>query len=345
MIACVTGVGIVLTLIFVFSQWGIPLFLPLLLFLEPAGTPSLQTLLFYGFFISLVYGCGGLIGFVMLYRLSGVWMRAGSPAELPQTVTAERVRMDQERRSDMELSKRIQQSVLPKPVRTPYIAIKGLHLPSEQVSGDMYMWTLQQEHGARVVLMDVMGHGVSASLVGMYMHAFLQTLLPSLEDPRAMMSRLNSRICELVRSGEREGDALYCTAICLGADALGKRVEYVNAGHPYGMMLEDGERISELVSGGMPLGIDPAAVFDRGVFTYREQARIVLFTDGLFELFGSSPSVTAERIEQLLRDCSRADSDCFMAQLEAELSNTAYRPDDICVIVMDLKDGQSQNDR
>ncbi|MBE1441677.1 hypothetical protein [Paenibacillus sp. OAS669] len=87
MIAYVTGVGIVLTLIFVFSQWGIPLFLPVLLFLEPAGTPSLQTLLFYGFFIS--YGCGGLIGLIMLYRPRGVWMRAGSPTELPQTVTAE----------------------------------------------------------------------------------------------------------------------------------------------------------------------------------------------------------------------------------------------------------------
>ena len=344
MIIHITGVCNVLTLIFVFSQWGVPIFLPVLLFLELAGTPSLQTLLFYGFSIFLAFGCGGLMGLVMLYRPDGVWMRTGSPAGPPKTDTAERTRMEQERRSDMELSKRFQQSVLPKPVRSPYVAINRLHLPSEEVSGDMYMWTLLQEHGARVVLMDVMGHGVSASLVGMYMHAFLQTLLPSLEDPRVIMSRLNSRMCELVHSGEREGDDLYCTAICLGADTLSKRVEYVNAGHPYGMMLEDGERVSELVSGGMPLGIDPAASFDRGEFTYREQARIVLFTDGLFELFGSSPSVTAERIEQLLRD-SRSDSDCFMAQLEAELSNTAYRPDDICVIVMDLKDGQSQNSR
>ncbi|WP_028552200.1 PP2C family protein-serine/threonine phosphatase [Paenibacillus sp. UNC451MF] len=147
------------------------------------------------------------------------------------TDITERKRIEQQRRSDMELSKRIQQSVLPKPVQSPFIVIKGLHIPSAQVSGDMYMWALLQEHGARVILMDVMGHGVSSSLMSMYIHAFLQSLPPSLVDPKTIMSRLNARISELVRLEEEGGDAVYCSAVCVRVDALRKRVEYVNAGH------------------------------------------------------------------------------------------------------------------
>ncbi|WP_282937190.1 PP2C family protein-serine/threonine phosphatase [Paenibacillus sp. RC67] len=251
--------------------------------------------------------------------------------------------MEQLRRSDLELSKRIQQSVLPKPVQNAFIVIKGLHVPSGQVSGDTYMWTLLQEHSAWIILMDVMGHGVSSSFVSMYMQAFMQSLPPNLMDPKKIMNRLNTRLCELMRTIAEE-DAMYCTAVCIRADALRKRVEYVNAGHPYGIMLGDDDNLSELSSGGLTLGIDAKAVFVKAVVPYRKKARIVLFTDGLFEVYGSLPVSTELRMKQLLQACSRSDTDCFMGRLEGDLQQAANKPDDISVIVLDLKDQTMRSD-
>ncbi|WP_028552201.1 SpoIIE family protein phosphatase [Paenibacillus sp. UNC451MF] len=112
----------------------------------------------------------------------------------------------------------------------------------------------------------------------------------------------------------------------------------------YGIMLSDDDSVTELAAGGHTLGIDAKAIFVKGVISYHREARVVLFTDGLFEVYGSCPATTALRMKQLLQACSRSDMDCFMDRLEEELHSAAYRPDDICVIVMDVTSkGESPN--
>ncbi|WP_249866441.1 PP2C family protein-serine/threonine phosphatase [Paenibacillus konkukensis] len=260
------------------------------------------------------------------------------------TDITERKLSEQQRRYDMGLSKRIQQSVLPVPAENSFIAVKGMHIPSAQVSGDMYTWVFVDRHTVVLLLMDVMGHGVSSSLVSMYMHSYVQSLPFGTSEPEAIIRRLNGRMCELFPSEAGKG-GVYCTAVCLRADALNRRVEYVNAGHPYGVMLADDADMTELRRGGIPLGIDAEARFGQGVADYARKARIVLFTDGLFELYRASPAETSARIERRLRACAGEDADCFMRELEEELRKTECKPDDICVVVLDLKEQPMRADK
>lgn len=239
---------------------------------------------------------------------------------------------------DMELARRIQQSVLPAAAESACITIKGLHIPSGQVSGDMYMWRLVQGNKALIILTDVMGHGVSSSLVSMYIHAYLQSMPENVIDPVDIVNQLNMRLCGLFQTEADGGGAMYCTAVCLLADARRRQVEYVNAGHPYGMMLSDGESFDELVQGGITLGIDAKADFQRGTAAFRRNARIILFTDGLFEVYGASPAATSQRMKELLEACGGLDTDCLIRELANELSQGSHMPDDICVIALDIKE-------
>jgi sigma-B regulation protein RsbU (phosphoserine phosphatase) len=66
---------------------------------------------------------------------------------------------------ELELSKQVQRSVLSGPIRNRSIEIEAAYRPSSELAGDYYAWFRMDASRYGVILLDMMGHGISSSLV------------------------------------------------------------------------------------------------------------------------------------------------------------------------------------
>ncbi|WP_249727814.1 SpoIIE family protein phosphatase, partial [Bacillus paralicheniformis] len=77
----------------------------------------------------------------------------------------------------------VQRNLVSSPLREDYIKIEASYLPSFKLAGDMNYWYKIDENRYGIIILDVMGHGISASLVRMFKSSVLRETHILLIDP------------------------------------------------------------------------------------------------------------------------------------------------------------------
>ncbi|RAK19141.1 sigma-B regulation protein RsbU (phosphoserine phosphatase) [Anoxybacillus vitaminiphilus] len=241
-----------------------------------------------------------------------------------------------ESQRQLKLAKKIQQSVLAQPVCNKQIAIDSLYIPSQELSGDMYTFYQMDEHRYGLIVIDVMGHGLSSALVSMSLRSLLRGLIVRARDPIVVFDELKKHMKNLF--SESDGDLPHhFSAIYLVIDTKHRTIEYINAGHPPAMLLEDEAQAAVyLEEGGFVVGSAVDVPFTKGKISYSKRARIIMYTDGLLDSL--SPSVTAnlEKLERLMKKYHHCENEFFIQQLKHEIQTAATISDDICLVAVTL---------
>jgi len=112
---------------------------------------------------------------------------------------------------------------------------------------------------------------------------------------------------------------------------------YCNAGHPPALHLQDG-RFHELDQGGLVLGPDSEARYERGYARVRPSDVIVIYSDGITEAAGPDEDVFGvERLQRIIADNAalpaRGLTDLIFQRVEA-FSRRARPHDDQTVVVV-----------
>lgn len=231
---------------------------------------------------------------------------------------------------ELELAKKVQRSVLTPPLQNADISIEARYQPSEQLSGDMYSWYPIDEHRYGIIILDVMGHGVSASLVIMSIRALLRGLITRVIDPGIVMEDLNSHMLTLF-ADEEQPMVTFVTGLYVVIDTKHKTIEYVNAGHPTGYLHQKGE-LKLLDVGNIPLGVLDSFPFQKGKLTYQETCNLLLYTDGLLAAYGPSPANSREKLERtIIAHSLEGHQSLFDRLLDAKTTDLTTK-DDICVV-------------
>src|SRR5690606_18037831 len=104
---------------------------------------------------------------------------------------------DQKIKTKLELAKQVQLSVLSKAIDDENITINAAYQPSFELAGDFYAWYRidKQRYGA--ILLDMMGHGISASLVCMYISSVLRDTITRMSDMEQVIHELNRYMNQL----------------------------------------------------------------------------------------------------------------------------------------------------
>ncbi|UUZ97697.1 serine/threonine-protein phosphatase [Paenibacillus sp. P25] len=131
------------------------------------------------------------------------------------------------------------------------------------------------------MLLDIMGHGISSSLVCMFISSVMQDTITRYVSPEFVITELNRYMNQL--NGKKHSVSYYFTAIYLLIDTERKTIEYVNAGHPPGLLFEEGKPPVYLNPGACAVGFFDQMEITKQTFTYERPIRIVLYTDGLLE--------------------------------------------------------------
>ncbi len=205
----------------------------------------------------------------------------------------------------LRLAAVIQRSLLPAiPRATPGYLWAARMVPAYEVGGDFYDFVTRDDGAVLFILGDVSGKGIPAAL--------LQSSLKTLFRVHATASVAPEVIAARMSDGLREetGGVPYATAIVACLDRSPRRISYVNAGHPAGIVLRGVGRFA-LESGGPPLGLLPDPRYERGSVDLLPHDLGVFVTDGITEALDGAPV-------------------SFRAALEDPAVSRSMAPEEIC---------------
>jgi len=241
---------------------------------------------------------------------------------------------------DLVTAKKLQKSVLSHPLYDTCLSIEAFYRPSSGLSGDMYYWVKIDEYCYGIVLIDVMGHGITSALVSMSVRAMLQDLIVIRQSPKLVMQELNRYMTEMFRTDDEAGISPYFTATYVLIDTNKQTVEYVNAGHCTGLWVQ--ENGCQMISSTcMPVGIVAEMPIKKESFTYDSPAFLVLYTDGFLELISPTVEASMESLMQQVRDQFSKDTNySLIKNLENRFITYANHQDDVTFIVVEITPGQ-----
>jgi phosphoserine phosphatase RsbU/P len=237
---------------------------------------------------------------------------------------------------ELDLAKQVQLSMLSDPIVQGDVMISAVYKPSFELAGDLYAWYQISPGRYGVILLDMMGHGISSSLVCMYIYSTLKDAITGIGDPEAVMVELNRRMNQLQMPDSLEN--YYFTAIYLVLDTVEQKIEYVNAGHPAGIAIVDDE-VELMTNGCCPLGFFEDIEVTKGVIPYQKGARILLFTDGLSEgLEDEYEDAISKLIGSLEEQGMGGPKELFeRLRLSSEMLQAAK--DDMCLVMVTTNEG------
>lgn len=199
---------------------------------------------------------------------------------------------------ELDLATHVQRSLLSAPLNEANIQIEVSYLPSSNLAGDMYYWHKIDDHRYAIILLDMMGHGIPAALVCMFISSVLREAVKQLVDPELVIKELN-RYMTLLRNGN-EDNLFYFTAIYLVIDTEQKIIEYVNAGHPSGYALVDKMTLVPLKRGSCAVGFFDEIDVQKQFIQYNEDVQIILYTDGVLEAMGPCEMESEKHLQTLI---------------------------------------------
>jgi sigma-B regulation protein RsbU (phosphoserine phosphatase) len=154
-----------------------------------------------------------------------------------------------------------------------------------------------------LLVCDVSGHGIGSALVANRIYsettAHLRSGMPFLE----MFGELNRFLIEDIA-----GSGMFVTLAAARIDARRRSMVFAGAGHPPAMLARPGQTPQLLESRSMILGALPDAVdaTTNEEVELEPDDRIVLYTDGITEVFNSSGEMLGiEGVQEIVRQtCS-----------------------------------------
>jgi sigma-B regulation protein RsbU (phosphoserine phosphatase) len=179
--------------------------------------------------------------------------------------------------AQLEVARQVQLALLPE--RDPEMEgfdISGYNFSTEEVSGDYYDFVKPYDDQLGLVIADVSGKGVPASLLMAFLRASLRSAIHVGYAPNVAMSKVNYLLWESIEQHQ------FVTAFYGMLDSTNRTLAFVNAGHnPLLILNPDGPRFIE--RGGLPLGLFKDTRYYEYYLPIDSGQILVLYTDGATE--------------------------------------------------------------
>lgn len=253
--------------------------------------------------------------------------------------------------TDLRMAQEIQQALLPQdyPCFPPAVpasesALRFCHryLPTGAIGGDFFDVLPLSEHEAGVFICDVMGHGVRAALITSMIRALTEELRLMASEPARFLMDINRALAAMLGQTDLP---MFVSAFYLIVDTASGQTRYADAGHPVPFHIRRHTReVAPLTSPtetpGTPLGMNAQAVYTVRHATLDVHDRLLLFTDGLYEVPGARQDIYGEQrllaaVRQRLDLPLPRLFDELLAEIRQFSSDHAFH-DDVCLLGMEI---------
>jgi phosphoserine phosphatase RsbU/P len=234
---------------------------------------------------------------------------------------------------ELEQAAHIQMGLLP--TKSPDVLgmdIAGSTLPCRTVGGDYYDYLTFPDGRAAVLIGDVAGKGMPASLLVSSLQARVKVLFEDGDDLAQKIMRLNKHT-----AANCPGNRFITFFMTVVNPSTGELV-YTNAGHNPPLMIRADGTVEDLKGGGIILGILPIAKYEDVHATMNPGDMLVLYSDGVTEAATAADDDFGEaRLGQLAASLRTRPAHEIVAAVQSEVAKFAAgtpQADDITVVVM-----------
>jgi sigma-B regulation protein RsbU (phosphoserine phosphatase) len=234
-----------------------------------------------GLFIFIALALWDNVGGILSLRLFraeplGFAVLLGTLGYVAARRSLERDQQLREIQSELEVARRIQQSILPAQFpKSCYFQVAARYVPMTSVAGDFYDFVVSDGPEAGLLIADVSGHGVPAALIASMVKLAASSQRDVAADPSRFLSGMNAALY-----GNTQNQFVTAAYVHLNADS--SELRYSAAGHPPMLLLRNGS-VSEVMENGLMLAIFDSAGYTTATRQLERGDRLLLYTDGLVE--------------------------------------------------------------
>lgn len=235
----------------------------------------------------------------------------------------------------VRMAAEVQQRMLPAgPPNVPGIDLAYTYIPCFDLAGDFFDFIDLPDENFGIVIADVSGKGVPASLVMASVRAALRAQVDNVYYLYEVIRRVNAMLYRDTKPTE------FVTLFYGVYDARNRRLTYCNAGHPPALLQRAGV-ITELPSDNTVLGIDPDINFTQNVVDLQRGDALLFYTDGLPDAMNfEKQTYGTERVWDAYQTSGDGTAQAIADHLLWDVrrfSGLASRSDDLTLIVMRIE--------
>jgi serine phosphatase RsbU (regulator of sigma subunit)/uncharacterized membrane protein len=282
------------------------------------------------------------LGLAIVAALVGLWKSSeAKEEEIAVKESAESPAERERLQAEFGVARKAQLRMLPEaPPSAPGIAISAVCNPSKEVGGDLYDFLALPEGKIGVVIADVSGKGVPASLYMTLTKGLLDSVAEYKTDPGEILREVNRHLYDVCRR------KTFVTLFLGVIDPLTKTLSFARAGHNPTILHRESEtpRTWMLKSPGMGMGLNQGRIFNQSLKVETIQLepgdKLFFYSDGITEAMNEKLDeygedrlmAMAERTNGMSAEQSR---DAVMADV-AEFLGKVHPQDDQTLVVLQI---------
>lgn len=202
-------------------------------------------------------------------------------------------------RDDLEFSRKLQRKILPNKDQYGSFKIDYIYEASEALSGDMFDVFKIDDRYTGIYVSDVVGHGVTASMMTMFIRQTMRALKDYYIRPGKVLSELHKRFLQLQLDDDK-----YFTIFYGILDSADDTFLFSNAGHNCIPLLLKDDEVNLLKVTGYPIAsLFNSITYEEQTISLNEGDKLLLYTDGIIEAKNKyGEQFGLERLRELARD-------------------------------------------
>lgn len=288
--------------------------------------------------------CGNIIGVFQILNKRKGWFTKNdeqflTSLSLPASLAIENARLhlaeieNQRMEKELEVAAQIQKQLLPdKLPKIENIQLSAATIPCRSVGGDFYDIMKFDNNKLALVIADVAGKGIPGALLVSTLQASLHTYLELGLPPQDLVAKLNNIVYK-----NSTPEKFITFFFCL-YDVESSKLEYVNAGHNYPIVVKQNNEIIELKKGGFCLGLLPDVKYESEKTELTHGDVLVLYTDGITEAVNTKREFYNEtRLYSLIKSLIQKDISIIQNTIIEDVkifSNNLPLVDDLTLVLM-----------
>ncbi len=319
-------------------SWNLALFIilaVLLLFLVRRLKPFLAFFAFIAVCLMFLISCS------LVFAFYGLWIDMAYPTVMLfgiyLTITINKyiseIKGREKIQKELAVAASIQNCFLPDGIPE----VEGLDVAvrmktAKEVGGDLYDFVNLSAGRLGIMIGDVSGKGVPASLFMAKVETLFKVFSKSERSPSKVLSRLNNEIALDERSG------LFTTLIYAIVDVKSSSLQFSDAGHLPIIVIRDGGHECLTSDDGMALGVMEGATFADKTVRLKKGDTVIFYTDGIPEARNiKGEEFGIERLVDILKGINHLSAEEMLGAVTDQVrrfQGKAFQHDDITLILV-----------
>jgi len=238
--------------------------------------------------------------------------------------------------AELALAARVQRSLAPRSLVWNNVVVEAFYSPARTVGGDFGVVFPHGDKALTVLLCDVSGHGIGSALMANRIYSETLHQLGHDVNPGTLLRHVHDFVHDRIAS-----DGFYFTMAAGCFSQRGRHLTFAGAAHPPAILLSNGS-VCRLNSQNGILGwlSETAQTQSADEINLERGDRLVLYTDGLYEVFDRRHDMLGvEGLEELIRQsATRALPEMKQAVLDGSAAwGHGTLADDVSLVIVEVR--------